>query len=235
MRLHVPFMLLTTALIGLNSPVMAHEVAQQQYNMVSIQASVSRQIANDEMQATLSIEKTHKSPSELANQINQLMNFAIATAKKYPTVKIKTGQQSTTPIYDDNNRKIKDWRAYANVQLESQDIEATSKLIAELQQHFQLENVNFSVSEQQRKKVEDELLLEVSKNFQHRANLIRQAWNKSSYDLVSFNVDTHNQYIAVPMMAMASSARQKTIADTQEMNVGESTISMNAHGQIQLK
>lgn len=237
MRLaYIPLILSTTlVLMSANTAVMAHEVATPQYNMVSIQASASRQIANDEMQAVLSIEKTHKSPSELAQQMNQLMNFATATAKKYPTVKIKTGQQSTNPIYDDSNRKIKDWRAYATVMLESQDMEATSKLIAELQQHFQLENVNFSVSEQQRKKVEDELLLEASKNFQHRANLIRQAWNKSSYDLVSFNVDTHSQYIAVPMMAMASSARQKTLADTQEMNAGESTITMNAHGQIQLK
>lgn len=225
-----------SSLLAIGSTVMA-EVPAQQYNMVSIQASASRQISNDEMQAVLSIEKTHKSPSELANQVNQLMNWATATAKKYPTVKIKTGQQSTNPIYDDSNRKIKDWRAYSSIYLNSQDMEATSKLIAELQQNFQLDGVNFSVSEQQRQKVEDELLAEVSKNFQHRANLIRQAWNKTSYDLVSFNIDTQNQYYARPMAMMAASysAKATPMVEMQEMNAGESRVTVNANGSIQLK
>ena len=57
------------------------------------------------------IEKSNKQPAELATQINQLMNQAIATARKYPTVKIETGAQSTYPIYDNDNRKLKEWRS----------------------------------------------------------------------------------------------------------------------------
>lgn len=211
-----------------------HEV---EYNMISLSASATKQVSNDLMQANLSIEKSHKQPSELAQQVNQLMNFATATAKKYPTVKIKTGQQHTYPIYDEqNNRKLKEWRANASVNLESQDFAATSKLIAELQQQFQLQGVSFSVSDEQRKKVEDELLTEVSKNFQHRAKLLTQSWNKTQYDLVNFNLETqHNQYYAAPMMAMSRQAKVADAIDSQDMNVGESKVTINAHGSIQLK
>lgn len=216
----------------------AHEVAgEPQYNMVSLQASASRQVSNDEMSAVLSIEKSHKAPNELANQVNQALNFAKNTAKKYPSVQFKTGQQQTYPIYEQNNRKLKEWRNQSSVVLESQDFEAMSKLIAELQSQFQLEDMSFSVSEQQRKKVEDELLAEVSKNFQSRASIIRQAWNKVGYDLVNFNVDLQHNYHAVPMMAMASDAREQRAksVSVQDVSAGESKITINAHGQIQLK
>lgn len=215
----------------------AHEVAgQQQYNMVSIQANASRQVSNDQMTAILSIEKTDKQPNELANQINQLMNFAQNTVKKYPTVKVKTGQQQTYPIYDSSNRKIKDWRATASVILESRDIPAMSKLVAELQQSFQLENISFSVSPQQRQKVEDELLTEVSQKFQQRAKLISQAWNKQHYDLVSFNVDFQNQIINYgDSVARVSSMKALSSPVEQTVSAGESTIMINAHGNIQLK
>lgn len=227
--------LATTALMTQNS--YAHDV-EQKYNMVSVQATASRQVSNDQMQAILSIEKSHKSPQELANQVNQLLNFANSTAKKYPTVKFKTGQQQTYPIYDDSNRKLKEWRNESSVILESQDFESTSKMIADLQQQFQLKDVNFSVSEQQREKVENELLEEVSKNFQDRANIIRKSWNKSGYDLVNFNVDTQNHFYPAPMMARASMAKMDEVASApvpQSMSAGESKITVNAHGSIQLK
>lgn len=212
---------------------------EQQYNMVALQASASRQVSNDEMSAVLSIEKSHKAPNELANQVNQALNFAKTTAKKYPSVQFKTGTQNTYPIYDNNNRKLKEWRNESSVVLESQDFEAMSKLIAELQSQFQLEDMSFSVSEQQRKKVEDELLVEVSKNFQSRASILRQAWNKAGYDLVNFNVDFQHNYhaVAMPTAAMASDAREqraKSVA-VQDVSAGESKITVNAHGNIQLK
>jgi predicted secreted protein len=36
------------------------------YNIVNIQADASRQVANDEMHATLYIEKSNKQPAELS-------------------------------------------------------------------------------------------------------------------------------------------------------------------------
>ena len=173
------------------------------YNIANVQADATRQVSNDEMHATLFVEKSHKQPAELSAQISQLMNQATALGKKFPTVQLKTGSQTTYPIYDNDNQKLKEWRGRAEVQIESKDFKAASQLISELQQSFQTASINFTVSDEQRSKVENELIAEASKNFQQRAQLLAQAWNKSGYNLVSINLNTSNFY-PQPMMMRAS-------------------------------
>ena len=205
------------------------------YNIVNIQADATRQVSNDQMYAVLYIEKSNKQPAELATQINQLMTQAVNTARKYPAVKIETGSQSTYPIYDNDSRKLKEWRGRAEVRLESTDFKAASQLVSELQQNFQTQSISFSVSDAQRKKVENELMVEASKNFQQRAQALAQAWNKSGYNLVNINLNTSNYGgQPVPRMAMMKAASADVIPE-QEMAGGESKITVSANGSIQFK
>lgn len=224
------------ALLGaLSSAAFAAPEETLNYNVVNISAEASRDISNDLMNANLFVEKSNKQPAELAAQINQLMTQVINTAKKYPTVKIETGSQHTYPVYDNDNRKLREWRARAQVRIESTDFKAASQLIAELQQNFQTESINFTVSEAKRKKVENELMLEASKNFQQRAQSLAQAWNKPGYQLVNLNINTNNSgYPPVPRMAMAKSAYAEAVPE-QEMAAGESKMTVNANGSIQFK
>ena len=206
------------------------------YNLINIQAEASRQVSNDEMHAVLYIEKSNKQPAALSSQITQLMNQGMAIAKKYPQVKVETGAQSTYPIYDNDTTKFKEWRGRAEIRLESKDFKATSQLISELQQNFQTQSVNFTVSDEQRKKVENELMIEASKNFQQRAQMVSQAWNKPSYNLVNLNLNTNN-YFPQPIMMRASMAKfdVANAAPAQDVAAGESKITVNANGSIQLK
>lgn len=205
------------------------------YNVVQVQADATRQVSNDEMNATLYIEKTNKQPAELANQINQMMTQGIASAKKYSQVQVKTGTQRTYPIYDNDSRKLKEWRARAEIQLNSKDFKAMSQLISELQQNFQTADISFSISDEQRKRVENELLVDASKNFQQRAQALTQAWHKTSYELVNLNIDTNNDYPAPAMNFMMAKARIADAPATQEVSGGESKITVHANGSIQLK
>ncbi|WP_326518843.1 SIMPL domain-containing protein [Acinetobacter sp. CAAS 2-6] len=223
----------------LSSSVLAHVQAQPveslNYQIINLQAEASREMSNDEMQAILFIEKSNRQPAELAAQMNQLMSQAIQTARKYPQVKVKTGSQSTYPIYDTDNRKLKEWRGRAEIQINSQDFKAASQLISELQQNFQTESISFSVSDQQRKTVENELMIEASKNFQQRAQAVSKAWNKNQYTLVNLNLNTNN-YFPQPMVRSSMSKLASAEAmPVQDMSAGESKISVNANGSIQLK
>lgn len=223
----------------LSSAVLAHVQAQPveslNYQIINLQAEASREVSNDEMQAILFIEKSNRQPAELAAQMNQLMSQAIQTARKYPQVKVKTGSQSTYPIYDADNRKLKEWRGRAEIQINSQDFKAASQLISELQQNFQTESISFSVSDQQRKTVENELMIEASKNFQQRAQAVSKAWNKNQYTLVNLNLNTNN-YFPQPMVRSSMSKLASAEAmPVQDMSAGESKISVNANGSIQLK
>ncbi|MEX5380440.1 SIMPL domain-containing protein [Acinetobacter towneri] len=226
----------TLLAVGAASTAFAQQNESLNYNIVNVQAEATREVSNDQMHAVLYIEKSHKQPAELATQINQLMNQAIATARKYPTVKIETGAQSTYPIYDNDNRKLKEWRGRAQIRLESKDFKATSQLIAELQQHFQTQSINFKVSDEKRKKVESELMIEATKNFQQRAQALTQTWNKPSYQLVNLNLNTNNYSPQpVPRMAMMKSASADMAVPEQEVAAGESQMTVSANGAIQFK
>ena len=221
---------------ALTTPAFAQQNEQLNYNLVNIQAEAARKVSNDEMHAVLYIEKSNKQPAELAVQITQLMNQAMASAKKYPQVKVETGSQTTYPIYDNDSRKLKEWRGRAEIQIESTDFKVASQLVSELQQNFQTQSINFSVSDAQRKKVENELMVEASKNFQQRALTLSQAWNKSGYNLVNLNLNTNNSY-PQPIMMRASMAKFSgaEAADAQDVAAGESKITVNANGTIQFK
>ena len=229
---------LSSLLIGtaVSTMTFANSNEPLNYNIANVQAEATRQVSNDEMHAVLYIEKSNKQPTELSTQITQLMNQAIALGKKYPQVKVETGSQSTYPVYDNDNQKLKEWRGRAEVQIESKDFKAASQLISELQQTFQTQSINFTVSDDQRKKVENELIVEVSKNFQKRAQMLSQAWNKSSYNLVNVNINTNSSY-PQPMMMRANSAKfaSADMAPPQDMAAGESKITVSANGSIQFK
>ncbi|OAL81527.1 hypothetical protein AY606_01980 [Acinetobacter sp. SFB] len=232
------YLTLSTVVLAsaLSTSAFAQQNDQLNYNVINVQSEAARKVSNDEMHAVLYIEKSNKQPAELASQITQLMNQAMALAKKYPQVKVETGSQTTYPIYDNENRKLKEWRGRAEIQIESTDFKAASQLIGELQQNFQTQSINFSVSDAQRKKVENELMVEASKNFQQRAQMLSQAWNKSGYNLVNLNLNTSNQY-PQPVMMRASMAKFSgaEAADAQDVAAGESKITVNANGTIQFK
>ena len=79
-------------------------------------------------------------------------------------------------------------------------------------------------------------MVEASKNFQQRALTLSQAWNKSGYNLVNLNLNTNNSY-PQPIMMRASMAKFSgaEAADAQDVAAGESKITVNANGTIQLK
>lgn len=224
------------ATVALSSSVFAQSTDNLNYNVVNLQANATQQVSNDEMHAILFIEKSNKQPAELATQITQLMNQAMSLAKKYPQVKIETGSQTTYPIYDNDSTKLKEWRGRAEVKLESTDFKAASQLVSELQQNFQTQSINFTVSDAQRKKVENELMSAASKNFQQRAQLLTQAWNKSGYQLVSLDLNTNSSY-PQPVMMRANMAKFASAesADAQNVAAGESKITVSANGSIQFK
>ena len=220
----------------LSTTAFAQQTEQLNYNLVNVQAEATRQISNDEMHAVLYIERSKKQPAELSALITQLMNQAIAASKKYPQVKVETGAQSTYPVYDNDSQKLKEWRGRAEIRLESTDFKAVSQLISELQQNFQTQSIEFTVSDTKRKNVENELMVEASKNFQQRAQMLTSAWNKSGYQLVNLNLNTNNYY-PQPVMMRANMAKfaGAEAADAQNVAAGESKITVNANGSIQFK
>lgn len=222
--------------IGLTSlacMTLAH--ADNDRRIINLQAEAVREVANDEMQAVLYTELNEKDAAVLANRINTVINQALATAKQYPKVEVKTGNQNTYPVYNDK-RQLVNWRGRAEVVLNSQDFKQTSELIAKLQNHLQLQDISFDVSDTQRKKVEDELYVEASRAFQQRAQLLTAPWNATKYELVNLQLNSSGGYRPMPMYAKAATVSlQSADMESQNIEAGNSEIKVIANGSIQLQ
>jgi predicted secreted protein len=227
------FLVATTLMMILfNTPSFADN---PEHRIITLQADTNREVQNDQMQATLYTELNNASPSVLAKQTAEIMNRAMDIAKAYPKVHVNNGAQNTYPIYGDKN-KLTGWRSRAEIQLKTSDFKAGSELIAQLQTNMQLEGINFSVSNEQRTKVENELMTEITGIFRARATQLQQAWGASKYELVNMNINSSSdEPRPYPMMMRAAKFEADSAPAPQTIQSGNSRVQVTASGSIQLQ
>lgn len=224
---------LLSTLMGLSYNASAETDQKPQYRLIQLQADATREVTNNQMEAVLFTELNSNSPAELSQNITKVLNEAMRQAAKYPQVKVSTGAQSTYPVYDDKN-KLKSWRSRAQIELKSIDFKATSDLIAALQNNMQVQSINFSVSDSERKRVENELMVEASQAFQQRARLLQQSWQATGYELVSLDLNAVNNERPPIMYAMKARGAADAM-ESQNVQGGNSELRVNASGSVQLR
>ncbi len=224
---------LLSSLLGMSYSASAETDQKPQYRLIQLQADATREVTNNQMEAVLFTELNSNSPAELSQNITKVLNEAMRQAAKYPQVKVSTGAQSTYPVYDDKN-KLKSWRSRAQIELKSIDFKATSDLIAALQNNMQVQSINFSVSDTERKRVENELMVEASQAFQQRARLLQQSWQATSYELVSLDLNAVSNERPPIMYAMKARGAADAM-ESQNLQGGNSELRVNASGSVQLR
>src|SRR5687768_10452219 len=122
----IPKILAAAVLVVASATAMAHDEAPR-YNQIELQAEVTREVQNDLMHATMFSELSDSNAGQLTQKLNRIGNDALATAKKYKDVKVRTGYNQTYPVYDKNNR-LTGWRGRTEVRLEGKDFAAVSDL-----------------------------------------------------------------------------------------------------------
>lgn len=227
-------LLLPLLAIGLSSPVLADTPLP--YQRIDFSTEVAREIPNDLLTATLSLELNEKDVSKLTRQINTLVNDALKTATAYPAVKTTSGSQNTWPVYANNSNRQDGWRGRAEIRLESKDFKAAGELIAKLQNKLQLNGLRFSVAPDTRQAVEDSLTAEAVSAFRNRAETLRKAWAAQSYKLVQMNLGSAgNPMPYAPMMMRAAKAMDSEAMPVQDFAGGDTRLVVNVSGSIELQ
>jgi predicted secreted protein len=176
------------ASLALAGAALAAEPAPR-YNVVELQAEAQRELPNDTVTANLYVELNDANAAALAAAVNKAANEALRVAREYSSVRVRSGNNQTYPVYAKGN-VLQGWRARAEVRLESKDFEAASRLIGKLQSGMQLGNIAFSVSPQARRQAENELIAEAIAAFKARAEIVRGALAGRSYKVQRLNVST---------------------------------------------
>jgi predicted secreted protein len=220
-RLPVIFILLAT----LTTPALAAPTT------IDLSAEASRAAPNDLARATVFAEATGSTPGELSKRINSLITDALKTAKGYSNIKTQSGTTNTYPVYAKGG-KIDGWRMRADLTLESGDTSSLSELLGKLQASLGVSGVVMLPSPETRKKAENEAMLDAIAAFKSRAKLLADALGKP-YRIKQLSISSSGRSPVMPMMR-ATASFSSAEAAPMPMEAGESQISANVSGQIEL-
>lgn len=202
-----------------------------QATTVDLAAEASRPAANDQVRAVVFAEAHGANPAELARRVNQDVAAALQLIRGKTGVSVKTGHQSTYPVYGPD-QKIENWRMRSELVLESRDLGAVSELLGELQQRrLAVGQVSQMPSAETRRKVEDEATRDAIKAFQERASVIADALGKK-WTIKQLSVS--QQGGAMPMPVFRAAKAMMADAMPAPMEAGESQLTTTVSGQIEL-
>ncbi|HTD89906.1 MAG TPA: SIMPL domain-containing protein [Burkholderiales bacterium] len=202
------------------------------YNTVELQSEAQREVQNDLLNASLFVELNDPSPAALANAINKNVNDALRIAREYKSVRVRSGNNQTYPVYSKGSL-LQGWRGRAEIRIESKDFEAASGLIGKLQAGMQLANMTFSVSPETRRATENELIAEVIGAFKARAEIVKAALAGRGYKLQRLNV-TNGYNAPQPRLAMARVAAPAQEVAAPNLEAGVSLVTVTANGAIEV-
>ena len=199
---------------------------------VDLTAEASRPAANDMVRATVFAEAGGSNPAELARRVNQDIAEGLKTIKGRAGVSVKSGRQSTFPVYG-QNQKIDSWRVHSELILESRDAAAVSELLGQLQQmRLAVGSVSQLPAPETRKKVEDEATRDAIGALRQRAAVVADVLGKP-YKIRHLSIQQSGQIPPMPVMR-ASRAAMAAEAAPPPLEAGESLVTTNVSGQIEL-
>ncbi|WP_299976571.1 SIMPL domain-containing protein [uncultured Pseudoteredinibacter sp.] len=205
------------------------------YNVVNINASAKTELANDLMEVTLSSYHQEEKAERASSQVNRDMAWAIDLLKRAQNIKYQTRGYNTHPNYNRSNR-ITSWTSSQRVVIESDDFAAMGNLLVKLQERLKVETLRFTTKDETRDAEQDELTSRALAAFKKKAALVQKAMDAKDYRVVnmSINQQGHHNPPFLHARAEMKSMTMDSAAPHVAMEAGESTLSTQVHGSIQL-
>lgn len=214
----------------------------QSQTQIQFAVTASANAKNDIVKAKIFAENTANSTAELAKEINQkiqtLINYAKNQNKNSTKLKINSGQQSSYPIYDKNNRNIVRWKMRSEliVEAKSSDISTLSELLSKAQQmNFGIGQISQNISDNSKTQIETQTTKDALNLFKNRASIIAETMN-GKYKILQMTISQNNEYIQPVMYRakMVTNALQmdSAMGESSPLEIGETEISTRIEGTI---
>ncbi len=212
--------------------------------------------ANDQAVATLAIEEQDKDKAAAAARVNQKMNKGIELVKKAdPQAVLKTEGYYTYPVYPEerplpngNLPKVRvptAWRVGQYLQVKTTNLAALPKTVAAAQAILALNGLQFGLSPEATKKLDEQRIAATYQNLNERMAAIAAAMGRKLSDAVLDTVDFegsgnyaggNDAGAAPPMMARSAMMKSaQTEVPEPSFEPGETTLQMRLVGKLRFK
>nr|WP_315214516.1 SIMPL domain-containing protein [uncultured Duganella sp.] len=209
--------------------------------------------ANDQVVATLAIEEQDKDKAAAASRVNQKMKQGLDIVKAAdPQAKLKTQGYYTYPVYPEDRplpngqmpkqRVPTAWRVGQYLEVTTTNLDKLPKTVAAAQKVLTLNGLQFGLTPETTKKLDDQRIAATYKNLNERINSIANAMGRKVGDAVLDTVDfegsgNYAQERAgapAPMMMRAKMADSVEVAEPS-FEPGETTLQMQLVGKVRFK
>jgi predicted secreted protein len=209
----------------------AQDRADALFNLVNLSAQAEREVANDMLAAVMVVDAEGSDPAALAETVNRTMREALRIAQAYRSVKSRSLNYQTLPVYDKS--RIVRWRVRQELRLESADFAQASELIGKLQASMLVASLAVGLSGETRRQAENGLIAEAIAAFHERAAIVRDAQKSKGYRVKELQVGTGGaqpRLYAAPRAAMASASIAPPAVEP-----GASVLQVTVSGTVQLQ
>lgn len=204
--------------------------------LLNLSASATRTIDQDELVATLRASSKDRSVTSVQNQVNTLMQKALAAAKKTRDIQYSTGSYQVYERTDPRSKEVL-WVAQQSIILRSTSADDLLKLTQSLQSAgLQMTQLNYQVSKKRYRATKDELLDEALSRLQSQAERTAKNLGKKRARIAEVSID---EQASTPSSrsAFAMRSNEMMMADSVSAPVasaGESEISVSVSGRALL-
>ncbi len=196
---------------------------------------VSRTVEKDLMQAEVYSRQSGKNLADLKKSVSAQLNKVLEHAKQDAAIEV-TAQGITHNVEYNEKGKVVGWTAEGNIQLKSKQFENLAKVLDQLGDKVAIRYIHFSVSPEKMVSLEDEMTLDIIKQFQHKAEVIQKGLNAKQYVLSDIQLDTpnsaHQGYPSPRVMYAMEASAMKMKSDNLPLEAGKETISATASGKV---
>lgn len=215
----------------LATPALTQE-EDQTYDRVDLMAEARLDVENDLLIAIAFAEVENNDQADAAAAVNEAIAWAAERARRVEGVEIQTMNYTTRPLYA-NGRRIVGWAARQALRLESEDAEALSALLGELQERVAVQSMSYSLSDAARNDAEERLIADALAQFDRRATLVAGELGRDGYRIVRLGIGSGG-FFPLAREAMAFSRAADASVTPPEIEAGTQTLSVTVNGTIEL-
>lgn len=205
-------------------------------NIVQLSANAAVEVQQDILTISMNTTREAAEANVVQAQLKTALDAALAEAKKASSpgqLDVRTGNFSLYPRYTKDG-KINGWQGTTELVLEGRDFVKISAAAGKIQT-LTIGNVTFSLSREQRMKVETEAQHQAIDRFRGKAADIAKNFGMNSYSLREVAVSAGDQgYTPRPRMAEMS-VKTSSADAAVPVEAGKSTVIVTVSGSVQLR
>ena len=205
-------------------------------NVAQLSASGSVEVPQDLLSIAMNTSASGPDANAVQTQLKQALDAALAIAR--PSVlagqlDVRTGNFSLYPRYDKNG-KLNGWQGTTELVLDGRDFSRITTTAGKIQT-LTLSNVSFSLSREQRTKVESEAQAMAIERFKAKAAEVSKGFGFAGYTLREVSINANDQGFQPRQRVMAMQAKAADAESAVPVEAGKSTVMVTVSGSVQLR